>query len=106
MKTRFAVIIVSTLAVSLLMTLKSAPGLERLKLKEIVSYEDGIEAVVIIPNGEELTVEEGDTLPDDLGQVAEINERIITIKKPSPDGKGNTIYQLSFPTKPRSLRID
>jgi len=106
MKTKFAVITVSILAVFFLLTLDPAIGLEQVRLKEIITYKDGIEAVVVMPDGEELTVEEGDTLPDDYGEVAEIKERSVSIKKPSSDGKGNIIYQLALPAKPGSLRVD
>jgi len=83
-----------------------AESFEQLRLKEIVKHEDGSEAIIVMPDGEELRVEEGDTLPNDYGEVAEIKERSITIKRPSPDGKGSIIYQLALPAKPGSLRVD
>ena len=99
-------IICIIVAILLFSNLSLAESFEQLRLKEIITYEDGIEAIVVIPSGEELTVEEGDALPDDLGEVAEIKERSITIKKPSPDGKGTVIFQLSLPAKPGSVRVD
>ena len=107
MKTRIGKITAIITVMLLLIGNIQAYGLESVKLKEIRDQGEEKQAVLITPEGEEVTVEEGDRLPKDYGRVFEIKARSVMIKQPAPDGEGNIYYQLIIPSDagPMSIRI-
>lgn len=106
MKAKIAVIISIIIAISFLIYLIPAHGFEQLRLKEIINQGDVREAIIITPKGDEIRVKEGETLPDDSGQVVEIRQRSIIIKQSSPDGKRITLRKIALPLKPQGIKIE
>ena len=98
--------IISIIMVILLVTCFSMVyGFEQVRLKEIINQEDTKEAIIIIPEGREIMVKEGETTPDGSCQVVEINERSLTIKQLSSDGKRIILRKIRLDLAPQSIRI-